>query len=94
MRTQLVDNLLTDLLQFVCRLVTTCAFLRVYNLGGLKTRKNTGTSCPIEIHFSVQTTKFLLKYNLPYIVSKFTIDLKLSLRYFFTKFLHVSEKKR
>ena len=30
-RTQLVDNLWTDLLQLVCRLVTTCAFLRVYN---------------------------------------------------------------
>ena len=31
MRTQLVDNLWTDLLQLVCRLVTTCAFLRVYS---------------------------------------------------------------
>ena len=31
MRTQLVDNLWTDLLQLVCRLVTTCVFLRVYN---------------------------------------------------------------
>ena len=30
MRTQLVDNLWTDLLQLVCRVVTTCAFLRVY----------------------------------------------------------------
>ena len=30
MRTQLVDNLFGDLLQLVCRLVTTCAFLRVY----------------------------------------------------------------
>ena len=29
----------------------------------LKTREGTGTS-EIEIHFSIQTTKFLLKYNL------------------------------
>ena len=30
----------------------------------LKTRKSTGTSCQIEIHFSSQTSKFLIKYNL------------------------------
>ena len=31
---------------------------------GLKTRKSTGTSCLIEIHFSIETTKFLMKCNL------------------------------
>jgi hypothetical protein len=30
----------------------------------LKTGKSTDTSCKIEIHFSIQTTKFLIKYNL------------------------------
>ena len=30
----------------------------------METQKNTGTSCQIEIHFSSQTTKFLIKYNL------------------------------
>ena len=29
-----------------------------------KTRKKTGTSCHIEIDFSSQTSKFLIKYNL------------------------------
>ena len=33
-------------------------------LGDLNTRKSTGTSCQIEIHFSSQTSKFLIKYNL------------------------------
>ena len=33
-------------------------------LGDLKTRKSTGTSCQIEILFSSQTSKFLIKYNL------------------------------
>ena len=33
-------------------------------VGYLKTRKNTGTSCQIEIHFSSQTNKFLIKYYL------------------------------
>ena len=33
-------------------------------LGDLKTRKSTGSSCQIEIHFSSQTSKFLIKYNL------------------------------
>ena len=33
-------------------------------VGDLKTRKNTGTSCQIEIHFSSQTNKFLIKYYL------------------------------
>ena len=33
-------------------------------LGDLKTRKSTGTSCQIEIHFSSQTSKFLIKHNL------------------------------
>ena len=32
--------------------------------GDLKTRKSTGTSCQIKIHFSIRTTKFLMKYNL------------------------------
>ncbi len=32
--------------------------------GDLKTRKRTGTSCQIEIHFSFKTTKFLFKYTL------------------------------
>ena len=30
----------------------------------LKTRKSTGTSCQIEIHFSIQIITFLMKYNL------------------------------
>ncbi len=30
----------------------------------LKTRNRTGTSCQIEIHFSIKTTKFLFKYTL------------------------------
>ena len=30
----------------------------------LRTRKSTGTSCQIEIHFSIENTKFLMKYNL------------------------------
>ena len=38
-------------------------FTRV--LGDLKTRKSTGTSCQIEIHFSSQTGKLLIKYDLP-----------------------------
>ena len=33
-------------------------------LGDLKTRKSTGTSCQIEIHFSSHTSKFLMKYDL------------------------------
>ena len=33
-------------------------------LTDLKTRKSTGTSCQIEIHFSSQTSKFLIEYNL------------------------------
>ena len=33
-------------------------------LGDLKTRKTTGTSCQIGIHFSSQARKFLIKYNL------------------------------
>ena len=37
-RTQLVNNLWTDLLQLVCRLVTTCAFLRVYLCTALRQR--------------------------------------------------------
>ena len=31
-------------------------------LGDLKTWKSTGTSCQIEIHFSIQIIKFLMKY--------------------------------
>ena len=30
----------------------------------VKTRKRTGTSCQVEIHFSSQISKFLIKYNL------------------------------
>jgi hypothetical protein len=30
----------------------------------LKTWKSTGTSCHIEIHFSIKTTRFLIRYNL------------------------------
>ena len=33
-------------------------------LGDLKTRKSTGSRCQIEIHFSSQTSKFLIKCNL------------------------------
>ena len=33
-------------------------------VGDLKTRKRTGTSSQIEIHFSIQISKFLIKYNL------------------------------
>ena len=29
-----------------------------------KTSKSTGTSCQIEIHFSTQTTNFVMKYKL------------------------------
>ena len=32
--------------------------------GDLRTRKRTGTSCQIEIHFSIKTTDYLLKYTL------------------------------
>ena len=32
--------------------------------GDLKTRKRTGTSCQIEIHFSIKNTKYLFKYTL------------------------------
>ena len=32
--------------------------------GGLKTRKSTGTNCQVEIHFSLQIIKFLMKHNL------------------------------
>ncbi len=32
--------------------------------GDLKTRKRTGTSFQIEIHFSIKTTKYLFKYTL------------------------------
>ena len=34
-----------------------------YQLGDLKTRKSTGISCQIEIHFSSQTSNFLIRYN-------------------------------
>ena len=33
-------------------------------LGDVKTEKSTGNSCQIEIHFSWQTSKFFIKYNL------------------------------
>ena len=44
--------------------ITLTSFTKMYVLGDLKTRKSTGTSCQIEIHFSSQTSKFLIKYNL------------------------------
>ena len=37
---------------------------RMCILGDLKARKSTGTSCQIEIHFSSQNSKFLIKYIL------------------------------
>ena len=37
---------------------------RIISLGDLKTRKSTGTSCQIEIHFSSQNSKYLIKHNL------------------------------
>ena len=39
-------------------------FAHIKHLGDLKTRKRTGTSYQIEIHFSIQTSKFLIKCNL------------------------------
>ena len=36
----------------------------IHLLGDLKTQISTGTSYQIEIHFSSQTSKFLIKYNL------------------------------
>ena len=41
----------------------TC-FIPEYIPGDLKTWKRAGTSCQIEIHFSIKTTKFLFKYTL------------------------------
>ena len=32
--------------------------------GDLDTRKSTGTSCQIEIHFMIKTTEYLQKYTL------------------------------
>lgn len=39
----------------------------------VSTEKHLGTSCQIEIHFSIRTSKFVMKYN--YFVSKFLLDL-------------------
>ena len=39
----------------------------VTDLGDLKKLKSTGTSCQIGIHFSSQTSKFPIKYNLLWI---------------------------
>jgi hypothetical protein len=43
-------------------------FFRLYDMtyypGDLDTRKSTGTSCQIEIHFMIKTTEYLLKYTL------------------------------
>ena len=36
----------------------------IHGPGDLKRRKRTGTSCQIEIHFSIKTTEYLLKYTL------------------------------
>ena len=38
--------------------------LRLYNQGDLTVSKRPGTSDEIKIHFSIKTTKFLVKYNL------------------------------
>ena len=48
----------------------------------LKTRERTGNSRQIEMYFSIQTTKFLMKYNLPC----FQISGRLTI--FFTKHAH------
>ena len=47
--------------------------------GDLKTRESTGTSCHIEIIFSIQTTKLLAKYNL------LSFQISCRLRIYFTK---------
>ena len=46
--------------KFACKQLSTIR----NNVEDLKIRKNTGSSCQIEIHFSSQTSKFLIKYNL------------------------------
>jgi hypothetical protein len=38
------------------------------------TYKSTGTSCEMGILFLIQTTKFLIKYNLLNFVSKFLVE--------------------
>ena len=48
----------------VCEAAKYTIFLLLFIPGDLKTRKRTGTSCQIEIHFSIKTTKFLFKYTL------------------------------
>ena len=48
-------------IKMISSFVTVSTF---YEPGDLKTRKRTGTSCQIEIHFSIKTTKFLFKYTL------------------------------
>ena len=40
----------------------------------LKTRESSRTSCQLEIYFSIQTAKFLMKYNL---LSAFKVSLGL-----------------
>ena len=57
----------------------------------LKTRNNTGTSCQIEIHFSIQLSNS--SYNIIYFVSKFLAVLKFSLLKTVTKFQQVSQRK-
>ena len=56
----------------------------------LKTQKITGTNCQIKIHLSIETIKFLMKYNLQYFVSKFLLDIQFSLLNTITKFEQVS----
>ena len=41
-----------------------CSFTLRNTPRDLKTRKRTGTTCQIEIHFSIKTAKFLFKYTL------------------------------
>ena len=62
---QLSDPVMTQLRLAAYRL-TGSTFQQgiIYYLGDLKTRKRTGTSCQIEIHFASQTSKFPIRYNL------------------------------
>ena len=53
--------------------------LYLYIPGNLKAQKNTGTSCQMEILYSIQTTKFLMKYHL------LSFQISVSLIIFFTK---------
>ena len=59
------DLKVCDFLSFwMTDIVYKCTYHACFPLPDLKTRKSTGTSFQIELHFSMQTTKFLMKYNL------------------------------